>query len=255
MTNTETAAKAPAAKSPLDNRSKLVEALMALLCEQKWEDITIADIARRAELNLADFRECFPSKGAVLGAFSRLIDRKVLENISDDLLGEPARDRLFDVLMRRIDAMAPYREALREIREWVRRDPLSAVALNSVAINSMRFMLEAANIESEGTIGGLKLQGLVLAWSRVVDIWLNDDSEQLEKTMAGLDRELDRGGRLVARAEDINRLAAPFRAFASALFAGGQRFESRVRERWPDRRQEAHPAEQQDDGSNRPMHH
>ena len=218
-----------------DNRTAIIEALMALVAEQPWENITMTDIAHKAGLSLADFRDCFPSKGAVLGGFSRLIDRKVLENLSDDLIGEPARDRLFDVLMRRLDAMAPYREGLKEVRRLTRRDPATALALNQVALNSMRFMLEAANIESEGTLGAVKLQGLVLAWARIVAVWLEDDSERLDKTMAFLDKELDRGGRLVERADDLNRLAAPFRAFAGALLAGGRDFRERVRERWPDR--------------------
>lgn len=231
---TGAAQDAPKDKSvaaPADKRSKIIIALIELAAQQPWEDITMTDIALKAGLTLADFRDCFPSKGAVLAGFAKMIDRKVLEGTTDELLGEPARDRLFDVLMRRLDAMAPYRDGLREISKWARRDPVSALALNSVALNSMRFMLEAANIESEGTLGAVKLQGLVLAWQRIVAIWLDDDSQSYDKTMAALDRELERGGRLVARAEDVNRLVSPFRTFAGALLAGGRNFEQRMRER------------------------
>lgn len=223
-------AAATAAPAP-DKRTRIVEAMMALAATSRIEDITMTDIALKAGLTLADFRDSFPSKGAVLAGFAKMIDHKVLAGTSDDLLGEPARDRLFDVLMRRLDAMAPYREGLREVSRWVATDPASALALNSVALNSMRFMLEAANIDSEGAVGAVKLQGLVLAWRRIVSVWLDDDSEGLDKTMAALDRELERGGRLVGWAEDIDRIAAPFRTFAGALFAGGRRFEERVRGR------------------------
>ncbi|MCC2096275.1 MAG: TetR/AcrR family transcriptional regulator [Hyphomicrobiales bacterium] len=222
---------APSAAPAGDNRTRLIEAMMTLAATSRLEDITMTDIALKAGLTLAGFRDCFPSKGAVLAGFAKMIDRKVLEGTTDDLLGEPARDRLFDVLMRRLDAMTPYREGLREVNRWVARDPASALALNSVALNSMRFMLEAANIDSEGTAGAMKLQGLVLAWRRIVAHWLDDESEGQEKTMAALDRELERGGRLVGWVEDLDRIAAPFRSFAGALFAGGRRFEERVRGR------------------------
>lgn len=53
-------------------------------------------------------------------------------------------------LMRRLDALAPYKLGLEAISDWTRRDPLAASAINRVVINSMRFMLEAAGIESEG---------------------------------------------------------------------------------------------------------
>ena len=220
-----------------DPRPKIVEALMALAAEHPFEEITITDIARKAGVSLADFRDAYPSKGAVLAGFSKLIDRKVLEAVNDDLAAEPARDRLFDVLMRRLDAMAPYKEGLRAVAAWARREPVSALALNSALLNSMRFMLEAAGIDSEGPAGALKLQGLAFAWLRVLNVWFDDEGPQHDRTMAALDKELDRGGRLVARLEDFDRLASPFRTFARALFQGGQDLNERVRERWGDGKQ------------------
>jgi AcrR family transcriptional regulator len=199
-------------------RDQIVDALMELAAERRWEDISIHDVAVRAGISLADFRDHFPSKGAVLAAFSRRIDRMVLDGTTDDLAGEPAKDRLFDVLMRRLDAMAPWRDALRSIVEWARRDPVSATALNSMALNSMRFMLEAADISSEGATGHIKLQGMVLAWTRILDIWFDDEDPALARTMAAMDRELSRGEKLVARVEDVNRLAAPLRTLARSFF-------------------------------------
>ena len=43
------------------------------------------------------------------------LDRKVLAGGEGDMAEEPPRERLFDVLMRRIEAMAPYREATRSL--------------------------------------------------------------------------------------------------------------------------------------------
>ena len=105
-------------------REAAVEALMRLAAEQPWNDIEVGDIAREAGLSLAELRDLFPSKGAVLGGLSRIIDRKVLEIDTSDLADEPARERLFDVLMRRLDAMAPYKPALRRIAFALRGDVL-----------------------------------------------------------------------------------------------------------------------------------
>lgn len=52
----------------LPPREAIVEALMRLAAEQPWNDIEIADIAREAGVTLAEFRDAYPSKGAVLGA-------------------------------------------------------------------------------------------------------------------------------------------------------------------------------------------
>jgi AcrR family transcriptional regulator len=201
-----------------DPKTSIIEALMELAGERNWEDITISDVAARANVPLSTFRDYFPSKGAILASFSRNIDKIVLDGTSDDLIGEPAKDRLFDVLMRRLDALAPYRLGIEGIYEWTRRDPMAAAAMNGVAINSMRFMLEAAGIDSEGPVGAVKLQGLALAWWRILEVWFRDEDPGQAATMSALDRELSRGSRYVARAEDLNRLASPLFSLARSLF-------------------------------------
>jgi AcrR family transcriptional regulator len=214
-------AAAPAAKGDGaggDPRSRIIDALMALAGEQPFEEISISAISAKAGVSLADFRDSFPSKGAILAGFSKRIDRLVLQQNSDDLANEAPKERLFDVLMRRLDAMRPYRDGLREIGQWLRRDPLSALAVNQVVVNSMRFMLEAAGIDSEGGAGALKLQGLAFSWARIVNVWLDDKEPELSRTMAALDRELTRGERFVARVESFDRVASPLKALARAAF-------------------------------------
>jgi AcrR family transcriptional regulator len=211
--------KDPQAKA--DPRDKIIDALMGLAAKKRWDEISLADIADRAGVSLAQFRDAFPSKGAALGGLSRRIDKAVLEG-GGELTGESGRDRLFDVLMRRFDAMAPYKDALKNINDWAMRDPLALPALNQLALNSLRFMLEAAGLNSEGPLGALKLQGLALAWTHVFHIWLSDDSEDNAKTMAALDKELTRGETFVERAEDIRRrlepLAKPLVGLAERFF-------------------------------------
>ena len=199
-------------------KDALIEALMELAGERVWEDISISDIAARANLSLADFRDHYPSKGAILAGFSRKIDRIVLDKTSNDLADEPAKERLFDVLMRRLDALAPYKHGLDGVAEWLARAPMAAASVNRLEVNSMRFMLEAAGIESEGPVGAIKVQGLALLWARVLRAWFRDDDPGLSTTMALLDKELERGGKFVARAEDVNRLVSPLVSLTRALF-------------------------------------
>jgi AcrR family transcriptional regulator len=198
-------------------REAAVEALMRLAAEQPWSDIEVGDIAREAGLTLAELRELFPSKGAVLGGLARIIDRKVLEDDGTDLADEPTRERLFDVLMRRLDAMTPYKPALRRISYALRGDPFSVLALNGVMLNSHRYMLAAAGIDTEGPLGQLKLQGVVIAFARVTQVWLEDEDPALARTMARLDKEIRNGERFMERAEDVRRLTAPLRAIGRSL--------------------------------------
>lgn len=218
------------AGQPPSKRDAVIDALMTLASDRPWNDIELVDLAEAAGVSLAELRDLFPSKGAVLGAFSRRVDRQVLEGTSDDLKEEPARERVFDVMMRRLDALTPYKAALRRIMFALRQDPLSLAALNREGLNSMRYMLAAAGISTEGPLGGLKLQGAVIVFANTMQTWLDDDDPALAATMARLDRELRRGERVLEQAEDVRRLTAPLRALGQALIDGRARMR-RARQR------------------------
>lgn len=199
MTQTQNASPTP--------RDACVNALMALAAQRPFADITLSDIAQEAGLSLAQLRSQFPSKGAILGAFTSRIDVEVLKGTSDDLSEESAKDRLFDVLMRRLDAMAPYRAALKNIMDWIAKDPLTAVPLNGQIINSMRYMLEAAGIHSEGPLNALVLQAMALKWADVMRVWIKDEDAGLGASMAALDHMLDDGSQWMERLTRVEQTA------------------------------------------------
>jgi AcrR family transcriptional regulator len=214
------ASQQASAGSPED---RIIDALLALAAEERFEEITLSQIATRAQTTLGEFREHFSSKSAVLAAFLRRIDKIVLDGTTEALADENPKERLFDVLMRRLDAMTPYKAGVEGIAEWMQREPLHAAGFNRLALRSMRFMLEAADIDVTGRVGALKLQGLVVAWARVVGVWLKDEDSGLSATMAELDRALTRGDKLVARAKDVERLTAPLRMLARSMVDAGVR--------------------------------
>lgn len=216
-------------------RDRIIDALMTLAAELRWDEIDLPAIAARADVSLADFRDHFPSKGAILGAFAKRIDRIVLEEPADEMADEPADQRVFDVMMRRLDALAPYRSALRRISKGLMADPLALAAMNGVMMNSMRFMLASAGIDTEDRLGALRVQGAVLIFARVQRVWFDDEDPGLARTMAKLDRELQSAGRMIRMAEDVERLSAPFRGIARRALCGVTGFGSRRRERARDR--------------------
>mgnify|MGYP003337949113 FL=1 len=120
------------------------------------------------------------------------------------------RERLYEVLKRRLLALQPYRDSILSIKNWVSRDPLMQTALNREVINSMRFMLEAAEIESDGTLGAVKLQGLVFVWWRVIDVWLE---KGLDEALHQLNQQLSRGEQFVSHAEQVISIIQPARDF------------------------------------------
>ena len=177
------------------DRDKAVAALMELLAEQSFEEIGLAEVAGSAGIKLSQLRAEFGSTLAILGAHIKDIDKTVLAGGDADLAEETPRDRLFDVLMRRLEALAPYKEAVRSIMRSARRNPGLALALNAMALRSQKWMLEAAGIGASGPRGALRAQGAALMFGGVLTVWIDDDEEGLDRTMAALDRGLASAGR------------------------------------------------------------
>ena len=60
----------------------------------------------------------------------------------------------------------------------------------------MRWMLETAEISTSGPNGCLTVKGLVALWFATLRIWEGDESEDMARTMAALDKNLRRAERL-----------------------------------------------------------
>ena len=150
---------------------------MALLAEKRFEQIGFGDIAARAGVSLANCRAEFGSTLAILAAHMKELDRKVLAGADGDMADEPPRERLFDVLMRRIEAMAPYREATRSLMKSASCNPGLAFALNGLAVRSQTWMLTAAGIDAAGPRGMIRAQGLAALFASVLRTWVDDEDE------------------------------------------------------------------------------
>tara|TARA_R110002020_G_scaffold51045_7_gene144657 strand:- start:259 stop:603 length:345 start_codon:yes stop_codon:yes gene_type:complete len=101
-------------------RQSVISAFLGLLSEKDFAEIGLDEIAARSSLSLAELRAAFDSKLAIYEAFARDIDEAVLAEDVTDMADEPPRERLFDVLMRRLDALRPHRAALRGLARSAR---------------------------------------------------------------------------------------------------------------------------------------
>lgn len=174
-----------------DPLKHLVDAALALAAERAWATVSLADIAERAGLTLSAVHAHAPSKAHLVRAWLREVDAAVLAGASP-APEDPVRDRLFDVLMRRIDAIRPHQQAVASILHGVTADPVSALCGWPALLRSMSWMLEAAGLDASGVRGALRARGLAFVWLSTLRAFLADDSEDLGSTMAALDKALKR---------------------------------------------------------------
>lgn len=185
------------------NRDRAIDAFLALLAEQPFERIGLGDVARRAGLSLSQLRQEFPSVMAILPAHVKRIDERVLAGDTADMAEESPREKLFDLLMRRLEILAPHKAAMRSLMRSASRNPGLALALNGLAVRSQQWMLTAADIETSGPKGMLRAQGMAVLFACVMRVWINDDDPGHARTMAALDRELARAGRWSGFLDDV----------------------------------------------------
>lgn len=169
---------------------KIIDCALDLAATRGWSRVALGDIARAGGVSLATLYERFPSKTSIVRAFVARVDAEVLSGkISPD---EPIRDRLFDLVMRRFDALGPHKPGVRAIVADACRDPALAFCVGPRALRSIAWMGEAAGIGVSGPLGLLRIKALAAAYGYVLRVWLSDESADNAATMAALDRVLKR---------------------------------------------------------------
>jgi AcrR family transcriptional regulator len=173
-------------------RDRIIDAALRLTAQQGWRRLSLAAVAAEAGLPLLALYRTFPSKPAILCGFSRRIDEAVLATPldSDAEADERPRDRVFDLLMRRFDALRPYRDALQVLGRELPTEPLTALCAGAGLLRSIRWMLEAAGISTVGLGGIVAVKLTAAAYLAPARVGLRDDSPELAPTMAALDRRL-----------------------------------------------------------------
>jgi len=187
------ASKGAKKKSTVSLEKRILHAAMSLAAIQGWRDTSMNDIADHTGLPLTELRKHFASKHAILTGLVRIADDAVLQGSDASIDEEPVHDRLFDVIMRRLDALSPYKKGVAAVVRDFRYDPsyLACLAVGPMQ-QSLQWMLEAARIQPWGIATPLQQKGLGLVYLAVFRIWLNDDDEDQAKTMAALDKALNR---------------------------------------------------------------
>jgi hypothetical protein len=170
----------PAAEDILD---RAAAAALTLAADRPWTQISLRDIALKAEVPFAELYARADGKGAVLNHLATRFDRAALATASapsSENGDATTHDRLFDAAMARIEAMEPHRAAL-----------IAISRSESVVVSALRFprtaraVLEAAGVDATP----VRLTAMAAVWGRTLQVW-RDDEGALNRTMAELDKRL-----------------------------------------------------------------
>ena len=174
-----------------ETAARLTAAALALASEDGWRSLSLVEVAKRAEVPLVDCYRIIPDKSALLALLLADTDAIMLREGAADTADAP-RDRLFDVMMRRFDGLQARRAGMVAIVRGLSSDPVGAARLVPRLARSLAWMLQTAGFSTAGVSGALRLKALGAVYLYALRAWVDDETADMARTMAALDRALRR---------------------------------------------------------------
>ncbi len=170
----------------------IVAAALRLAAERGWGRLAMRDIAEAAGVPAETARRNFPCKTSVLVAYAKEVERRAAAQPAPFEAEDTIRDRLFELLMQRIDILSEEKAAVVRILQDLPADPLGAVVASPEVLRLMAPILDQAGVSAAGPVGWLRCKGLAGIWLATLYAWARDDSPDHARTMAALDGYLRR---------------------------------------------------------------
>ncbi|WP_395644911.1 hypothetical protein [Terricaulis sp.] len=178
-------------------RRDLARAALSLAARMPWNTVTLAKLADESARPLTEFYGA--SLGEAVDCVEEAFDRAVADNVAALDPAQSVRDRLFDLIMKRFEAMEPHRIAVIAMEYGVDRDPILLAAAHQRHVRCARWVLAVAGLEADGMTGQARAQGLGVIIGQARAAWRGDNAGDFAKTMASLDKNLRRAEEMFGR--------------------------------------------------------
>ena len=176
---------------PLKQEYIILDKIFSNIARDGWTKFSLLQFSKTQKISIQDLKTFFRNKDHILERFSKMIDHKVESNIDiEEMKSTSNKDNLFELIMLRLEAMQTYKVALRNILSSAKEQPIILKKLSKNIINSLDFYLELSSYYDDTPVDFLKKNAIFFIYSLTFRVWLNDESDDLSKTMAELDNFL-----------------------------------------------------------------
>ena len=164
----------------------VAENTLKILQKKSWTKLNIDDVLIKSNREKIKIY----SKIDLLKNINRYVDSLLIKN-TNSIEQSSTKDMLFEVLMARFDILQQNRQSFIKIYEGFKNSPHHLVNLLPSFLESMIVTAELAKFNINGIKGSVRLKGLMFVYFTTFFLWLDDKTSALEKTMTGLDKNLD----------------------------------------------------------------
>ena len=173
-------------------KKKVFKACLAIIEKEGWTQFTFAKAAHESGIPLSVFHKYYAAPADIMVSLFQEIDANVLKQFELSTETLPPKEALFDIFMTRFDVALPYKGIIKNYWQDWNLSPNDLPSLACQGFSSMAWMLEAAGLSARGLTGFLRVQGLMALYVLTLKTWFSDESPDLGKTMAFLDKGLSK---------------------------------------------------------------
>lgn len=185
------------------NRDALLDAACRVLASKGWRGATLNAIADSAGVTAGQLVAQVGDIWAVLEAIGLRATAAALAEADAGGGSQAVRDRLFELIMARFDALQSHKDAVRALLPDRARDPALALFFALGLPRHIATLASAAGVATAGVTGALRVKALTALYLKVTRVWLRDATEDQAKTLAALDKALADAERWALRFERV----------------------------------------------------
>lgn len=175
---------------------KITKAILLKIARQRfqeigWKAFSFEDLALLSGASLAQIYAIFPSKEDIYLAFTHQINQETLEQVHlEDLTS--LKERLFELIVCRLECLDPYRLVIQEIYDSSIRDPCQCIFITRNIKKNLLWMMRVSGCRSKGFSQILFLNTFFSLYIVTFYKWLQDQTKDKAQTLSFLDQSLTR---------------------------------------------------------------
>ena len=174
-----------------NKKEKLITLGFKLIEKEGWKYFSLKSLAKANKSDLETIKIFFKNKSQFLESFSEMIDDKVLADIDKEEFNKNSiKDNLFELIMLRFENLNNYKTGLKILISDLKKSPVELKKIVKKVLDSMDLFLEIANVKNNYLMDFIKVNIIFIIYSYVFKVWLGDQSPEMSKTMAELDKWL-----------------------------------------------------------------
>ncbi len=183
-----------------DPKQRILDKSLELATQSSWEELHLYDVAGALNLSLDQIRVHFSQKDDLVEAWYDRADIAMLKAAEKKtFLKLDMQQRLHKLIMVWLDALAKHKTISRDMLLY-KLEPghIHLQVLGTLRISrTVQWLREAAHQDSTSLMRIVEEIGLSSIYLITFVYWMNDTSDNQERTRAFLKRKLDRAGHLM----------------------------------------------------------